>query len=145
MSFLFISEDMTEWSASQGDRLMSDGEEDVCLAASRRADQQGNNPLFRANFQMIGGARSWHQQTAVLDRARLRLEQLRAPAEELLGEAMAEGFRQGLWNVVRERGLVPECYSLQLAVHHGSGTHVWTRSPVIPLTDWVQNNQRSSE
>ena len=102
MSFLFISEDMTEWSASQGDRLMSDGEEDVCLAASRRADQQGNNPLFRANFQMIGGARSWQQQTAVLDRARLRLEQLRAPAEELLGEAMAEGFRQGLLNVVRE-------------------------------------------
>ena len=58
---------------------------------------------------------------------------------------MAEGFRQGLLNVVRERGFVPECYLLQLAVHHGSGTHVWTRSPVIPLTDWVQNNQRSSE
>lgn len=38
-----------------------------------------------------------------------------------------------------------EYYSLQLAVHNGSGTHVWTRSPVIPLTDWVQNNQRSSE
>ena len=85
----------------QGDRLMSGGQEDVCLAASRRADQQG--------------------------------------------EAMAEGFRQGLLNVVRERGFVPECYLLQLEVHHGSGTHVWTQSPVIPLTDWVQNNQRSSE
>lgn len=47
--------------------------------------------------------------------------------------------------MVRERGFVPENYSLQLAVHHGSGTHVWTRSPVIPLTYWVQNNQRSSE
>ena len=94
---------------------------------------------------MIGGARSWQQQTVVLDQARLRLEQLRAPAEELLGEATAEGFRQGLLNVVRGRGFVPECYSLQLVVHHGSGTHVWTRSPVIPLTDWVQNNQRSSE
>ena len=45
---------------------------------------------------MIGGARSWQQQTVVLDQALLRLEQLRAPAEELLGEAMAEGFRQGL-------------------------------------------------
>ena len=145
MSFLLISEDMTEWSACQGDRLMSDGEEDVCLAASRRADQQGNNPLFRANFQMTGGARSWQQQTAGLDRARLRLEKLRAPAEELLGEAMAEGFRRGLLNVMGEWGFVPEYYSLQLAVHNGSGTHVWTRSPVIPLTDWVQNNQRSSE
>lgn len=40
---------------------------------------------------------------------------------------------------------MPEYYSLQLAVHNGSGTHVWTRSPGIPLTDWVQNNQRSSE
>lgn len=145
MSFLFLSEEMTKWLASQGDWLMSDGEEDACLAASRRADQQRNNPLFRANFQMIGGARSWQQQTAVLDSARLRLEQLRAPAEELLGEAMAEGFRQGLLNVVHERGFVPENYSLQLAVHHSSGTHVWTRSPVIPLTDWVQNNQHSSE
>ena len=56
MFFLFISEDMTEWSASQGDRLMSDGEEDVCLAASRRADQQRSDPLFRVNFLMIGGA-----------------------------------------------------------------------------------------
>lgn len=81
----------------------------------------------------------------VFDWAWLRLEQLRAPAEELLGEAMAEGFRQGLLNVVRERGFAPECYLLQLEVHHGSGTHVWTQSPVIPLTDWVQNNQRSSE
>ena len=133
---------MTEWLASHGDQLMSDGKENVCLAASRRADQQGINPLFRANFQMIGGARSWQQQTAVLDRARLRLEQLRAPAAELLGEAMAEGFRRGLLNVVRGRGFVPEYYSLQLAVHNGSGTHVWTRSLVIPLTDWVQNNQR---
>ena len=53
---------------------MSGGEEDACLAASRRADQQGNNPLFGANFQMIGGARSWKQQTAVLDRARVRLD-----------------------------------------------------------------------
>ena len=63
----------------------------------------------------------------VLDQARLRLEQLRAPAEELLGEVMAEGFRQGLLNVVRERGFVPECYLLQLAVHHGSGTRVDTK------------------
>ena len=51
---------------------------------------------------MTCGARSWQQQTAVLDRARLRLEKLRAPAEELLGEAMAEGFRRGLLNVMRE-------------------------------------------
>ena len=51
MSFLFISEDMTEWSASQGNRLMSDGQEDVCLAAIRRADQQGNNRCFEQTFK----------------------------------------------------------------------------------------------
>ena len=51
MSFLFISEDMTEWSASQGDRLMSDSEEDVCLAASRRADQKETIRCFEQTFK----------------------------------------------------------------------------------------------
>ena len=45
--------------------------------------------------------------------------------------------------MVGERGYVPADYSMQFAVHHGSGNHVWTRSPSIPLTDWLDNNQRS--
>ena len=70
---------MTNWSASQGDQLMSASQDDACLAASRRAHQQGSNPLFRSNFQMIGGARSWQQQTVVSDRVRVRLEKMESP------------------------------------------------------------------
>lgn len=34
---------------------------------------------------------------------------------------------------------------MQFTVHHSSVTHVWTRSPIITLTDWLQNNQRSRD
>lgn len=40
---------------------------------------------------------------------------------------------------------VPADYSRQLAVHHSSGNHVWTQSPNIPLTDWLDNDQGSRE
>lgn len=57
---MFITEDMTEWSASQANESMADGEDDLNLAAAIRAEQQGGNPLFKAEFQAIGGPRRWH-------------------------------------------------------------------------------------
>ena len=82
---------------------------------------------------------------AVADRSQLRLRQLRVPHDDLLGEAITEAFGQGIRSGIRERGFAPVNYSMQLAIHHSTGTHVWTRSPVIPLTDWIENNQRSRE
>lgn len=78
----------------------------------------------------------------MVEQERMRL---RVPEDNLLGEAIAEVFRQGYHDVVGERGYVPADYSMQFAVHHSSGNHVWTRSPNIPLTDWLDNNQRSRE
>ena len=82
---------------------------------------------------------------AVADRSQLRLRQLRVPHDDLLGEAITEAFGQGRRSGIRERGFAPVNYSMQLAIHHSTGTHVWTRSSVIPLTVWIENNQRSRE
>lgn len=115
------------------------------MIGARRAEQQGGNPLFGVDVARVGAPRRWYEGTVVQDRTQLRLRQLRVPQDDLLGEAIAEAFRQGFCNVVRERGYVPADYSMQFVIHHSRGTHVWTRSPIIPLTDWLENNQRSRE
>ena len=76
---------------------------------------------------------------------RLRLRELRGPTNELLGEATAKAHRQGIEEVVRDRGYVPEEYLLKFAVHDNYYAHVWASSPVMPLTDWLRGNQRSRE
>ena len=38
---MFISEDMTEWSASQGDWLMNDSQDEAIVVEGRWAEQQG--------------------------------------------------------------------------------------------------------
>ena len=103
MSFLFISEDMTEWSASQGDELMTSSQEEACLIAARRVEQQGGNPLFGVDVERVGAPRSWREGTVVQDRLQLRLRQLRVPEEDLLGEAITEAFRQGFRNEPNRR------------------------------------------
>ena len=139
----FILDDMTEWSASQGNELMTSSQEEVCLIGACRSEQQGGNLLFDVDVERVGAPRRCGDGTVEQERMGLRLRQLRVPEDDLLGEAIAEAFRQGYHDVVRERGYVPADYSMQFAVHHSSGNHVWTRSPNIPLTDWLDNNQRS--
>ena len=134
---------MTEWSASQGNELMTSSQEEVCLIEACRSEQQGGNLLFDVDVERVGAPRRCGDGTVEQERMRLRLRQLRVPEDDSLGEAIAEAFRQGYHDVVRERGYVPADYSMQFAVHHSSGNHVWTRSPNIPLTDWLDNNQRS--
>lgn len=111
MSFLFISEDMTEWSASQGDELMTSSQEEACLIGARRVEQQGGNPLFGVDVERVGAPRSWREGTVVQDRLQLRLRQLRVPEEDLLGEAITEAFRQGFVtryaNVVMHWRIIP--------------------------------------
>lgn len=55
------------------------------------------------------------------------------------------GVQTRFRNAVRERGYALANYSMQFAVHHSSCTNVWTRSPIITLTDWLESNQRSRE
>lgn len=136
---MFISEDMTEWSASQGDWLMNDSQDEAIVVEGRWAEQQGGNLLFRA----IRGPRRWHGGAANAERFQVRLRKLRVPADDLLGEAMAEAYRQGLEDGVRDRGFVPKEYMLRFAVHDNYYVHVWASSPVMPLTDWLRGNQSS--
>lgn len=62
-----------------------------------------------------------------------------------MGEAIAEAFRQNARDYVHENGLVPQDYSMRMAIHHSGGTHLWTSCPLIPLTDWMRDRERSRE
>lgn len=92
---------MTEWSASQGDELMTSSQEEAHLIGVRRSEQQGGNPLFGVDVERVGTPRWWGDGTVEQEQIRLRL-QLRVPEDDLLGEAIAEAFRQGYHDVVRE-------------------------------------------
>lgn len=98
---------MTEWSASQGDELMTSSQEEACLTGARRAEQQGGNPLFGVDVEGHGAPRTCCEKTVVQDRLQLRLRQLRLPEEDLLGEAITEVFREGFRNAIRELSYVP--------------------------------------
>ena len=76
MSFLSFSE---EWTARQGESLMDPEDEPELLSAARRGDQQGGNPFFRINPQIIGSPRVFRNGVAAQHAVRFRLEQLRAP------------------------------------------------------------------
>ena len=92
---------MTEWSASQGDELMTSSQEEARLIGVRRSEQQGGNPLFGVDVERVGALRWWGDGTVEQEQMRLRL-QLRVPEDDLLGETIAEAFRQGYHDVVRE-------------------------------------------
>ena len=97
--FLSFSEN---WTASQGDNLMSSDDESDLLSAARRADQQGGNPLFRINPQRISSLRVFRDGLASQHAVRFCLEQLRPPNGEYPGEALSEAFRQGLITYVQD-------------------------------------------
>jgi len=61
-----------------------------------------------------------------------------------LGEAISEAFMQGLQQFIRSQNIQPvEEYSMSFQIHHKAGTHTWTSSPVMPLTEWLQGSERS--
>ena len=65
---------------------------------SRRADQQGGNPLFSVLREQLGKPKTWKNSTVFEDRVKLQLRQNREPKEEFLGEAIAEAFYQNPLN-----------------------------------------------
>ena len=47
---------------------------------------------------------------------------------------------------VEQQKLTPEHYKLQVKIHHnGTGTNAWTSSPQLPLTDWMENRDRTRQ
>ena len=117
-------------------------ENDVLLAAARRFDQRGGNPIFRAIFTAAGRNRSFlgvvHQK-----KYRLTFQQLRpADENEPLGEALTEAIRQGLEQVVQAENTNPAQYSLLLAIHSNSVTNSWAQSARhVPLNEWLHNRE----
>lgn len=126
--------------------MPSDDEETrALLSASRRADQQGGNPLFQIRPERIGNPRVFRNGAAAQHAVRFRLEQLRAPNGEFQGEAVAEALRQGLAEYLRENQIGPvEDYSLWMPIHHSTGTHTWTSCPALPLTEWLEGSEMSN-
>ena len=73
-------------------------------------------------------------------RYKLTLQQLRDAQDEPLGEAITEALIQGLQQVVENEGLNVQDYSLLVAVHSNSFTHVWSQSARnVPLEEWLCN------
>ena len=136
-------EDGTEWTPSQGEKLMDSDDETDLLIASRQSDQQGGNPLFSVNMERVRPPRSFHRDVAIQMNVRFSLRQLRSPNGEFQGEAVAQAFHQGLINFIRDprNGITNvEDYSLSMAIHHSTGSHTWTSCPRLPLSEWIQGS-----
>ncbi|CAH3167597.1 unnamed protein product [Porites evermanni] len=104
--------------------LLTDNEDKIYLAAYRRFEQRGGNPIFRAEFAPAGRGR-----------------QLRDADGEGLGEALMEVVMQGLRQVVTNKGIEVADY-LIMAVHSNSFQHVWQQSlKNIPLAEWLSNSE----
>ena len=139
---------LADWTENDGNELMDSDEEEDLLIASRRADQQGGNPLFSIQMERIQPPRSLRNGTAIEIRARFTLQQLRPSNSEFQGEAVAEAFYQGLVDFVNNpaNGLTnPAEYSLTMAIHHSTGTHTWTQCKRLCVTEWLQGSQRTRQ
>ena len=115
---------------------------DVLLAAARRFDQRGGNPIFRAIFTAAGRNRSFRG-VVQQKKYRLTFQQLRpADEHEPLVEALTEAIRQGLEQVVQAENINPAQYSLLLAIHSNSFTNSWAQSARhVPLNEWLHNQE----
>ena len=115
---------------------------DVLLAAARRFDQRGGNPIFRAIFTAAGRNRSFRG-VVQQKKYRLTFQQLRPADENVpLGEALTEAIRQGLEQVVQAENINPAQYSLLLAIHSNSFTNSWAQSARhVPLNEWLHNQE----
>ena len=105
------------------------------LSAFRRFKQHGGNP----ELTPVGRNRSFR---GIVDQKtyKLTLQQLQDAQDEPLGEAINEALIQGLQRVVENEGFNVQDYSLLVAVHSNSFTHVWSQSARnVPLEEWLSN------
>lgn len=83
---------------------MTDNEDKIYLAAYRRFEQRGGNPIFRAEFHLQVEV-VFFEGLVVQRQYRLNFEQLRDADGEGLGEALTEAVMQGLRQVVTNEGI----------------------------------------
>ena len=70
---------------------------------------------------------------------KLTLQQLQDAQDEPVGKAINKALIQGLQRVVENKGFFQD-YSLLVAVHSNSFTHVWSQSARnVPSEDWLSN------
>ena len=140
------NEGLSELFDSMDAEWMNFEDEEWLLAGARKSEQQGANPLFSVLRQRLGAPRRWQDGTVVQDRLRLQLKQNRVPQDDLLGEAVAEAFYQNVRDYIHHEKLNPPQYKLQIKIHHnGAGHNVWTSSPLLPVTDWMENRERTRQ
>lgn len=116
-------------------------DDDLLLAAARRYEQQGGNPLFRADFTAVGRNRSFR---GIVNQKKywLTFDQLGDPQEEPLGEAFSDALIQGLQRVVQNEGFNIQDYSLLVAIHSHSFNNAWLHSARnVPLEEWLTNGE----
>ena len=125
---------------------MNSEDEEWLLEGARKSEQQGANPLFSVLRQRLSAPKRWQDGTVIQERLRLQLQQNRAPQDDLLGEAIAEAFYQNVHDYIHHEKLNPMQYKLQIKIHHnGASSNVWTSSPFLPVTDWMENRERTRQ
>ena len=125
--------------------LISVEEEERLLPEARQSEQRGGNP-FSILRERLGPTRRWQNGMVQQERLRLRLQQNRQPHEDHLGEAIAQAFFENVRQYVEQQQLTPEHYKLRMTIHHnGTGHNAWTSSPMLPLTDWIENRERTGQ
>lgn len=113
-------------------------DDDLLLAAARRYEQQGGNPLFRADFTAVGRNRSFR---GIVNQKSIN-DQLRDVQEEPLGEALSEAVIQGLQRVVQNEGFSIQDYSLLVAIYCNSFNNAWSHSArQVPLKNCLTNGE----
>ena len=121
---------------------MPSDEDEWILQRARKVEQQGANPLFSVIQERLTHPQRWKNGTVQQDRLKLQLRRNRAPQEDLLGEAVAHAFYENIPNYIQQENLTPHNYNLQIRIHHnGNSTNVWTSSPMMPVTEWMNDSQ----
>ena len=101
--------------------FMDPEEDEILLAAYRRFEQRGGNPIFRAEFTPVGQNCSFRQGVVQQRKFRPTICQLGTPDEEdMLGEAITEAIIEGLRRVVLNEGMNVNEYNLLVALHSNS-------------------------
>lgn len=117
--------------------LLNEGDDELYLAAGRRHDQRGGNPLFRADFSRAGRGNCFQNRLVLQQRYRLTFTQLRDSNGEVLSDALREAVMQGLRRVVTEEDIEVNEYDLMVSVHSNSFHHARQQSPKnISLSEW---------
>ena len=131
-----VCDEQNEW--------IDDNEDDEWMLEADQ-EQHGGNPLFSVTRERFGEPRQWKDGTIVQEQMRLRVHQNRAPKGEQLGDEIATAFYENIRDYIRQLGINPKQYRLQLKVHVNGKDSIWSSSPILPVEDWMNMFRRTHE